>query len=71
MIGVAKRPPCAPSEVIVKVEPVRSSSFDLPFFASVATRSMSRAMSSRLLRSTSFTTGTMSPASVEAAIPML
>ena len=30
MIGVAKRPPCAPSEVMVKVDPWRSSSFALP-----------------------------------------
>ncbi len=36
MMGVAKRPPCLPSDVIVNVEPPRSSGFVLPARASLA-----------------------------------
>ncbi len=70
-IGVAKRPPCCPSDVMVKVEPCTSSSFDLPSRASRATRSISLATPSSERRSASLMTGTVSPASVEVAMPML
>ena len=48
MIGVENRPPRLPIEVMVKVPPRRSSSFDLPVRASLLSRAASWAISSRL-----------------------
>ncbi len=48
MMGVARRPPSAPSDVMVNVEPWRSCALLMPALASLPRRSISRARSRRL-----------------------
>ncbi|GBD17243.1 hypothetical protein HRbin26_02162 [bacterium HR26] len=71
MIGNEKSEPIGPMLVTENVLPVTSSSFSLPARARSARSSISAASSSTLLRSTSLTTGTISPCSVATAMPRL
>ena len=71
MMGVANRPPLWPSDVIVKVPPVSSSSFSFRSRAATPRRAVSCASSASVSRSASFTTATVRPSGVATAMPML